>query len=66
MSTQTISRLLENADEINHTFLRKWCEIVAHKGGTFSIETKWIDQSWMTVYTINWPDGVAAFGGPAQ
>lgn len=67
MSKTTVSRLLKNADEANHTLLRKWCDIVATKGGSFQIVTEYSVGAWATTYTIHWPDVVEdGFEGAAK
>lgn len=53
--TKTESTLLKNQQLETHGLLRHWCDEVAGKGGSFSINTTWDGHDWRTTYVINWP-----------
>ena len=56
----TVSRVLYMGEQMDteRIMLRKACADAANNGGTFSIDNVF-DHQWYTVYTINWPDGLA-------
>lgn len=41
--------------EPERALLRKWCDIAAANGGSFSIDHAYTRSEWVTTYTINWP-----------
>ena len=56
--TTTKSKIVRSSDDLN-LFFKKWCEIVAKNGGTFSIDDHYeVGSCWFRTYTINWPDGM--------
>lgn len=59
MITTTSKVLMSKSNDAERDMLRWRCEIVASKGGSYSIETKYTDD-WYVTYTINWPESVAA------
>ena len=57
MSTTT-SKVVFSADAPN-ALLRKWCELVAANGGSFSITSHYeTGLCWFNIYVINWPEGM--------
>ena len=58
MTTTTSRVLMSRSGELEGTMLRKWCNHAAENGKSFTIEQKWINGTWFTYYTIEWPGEV--------
>jgi hypothetical protein len=52
----TVSKVLFHQKQ--NELLQRWCDLAAANGGAFSIEQKWMERNWYSVYTIEWPDGI--------
>ncbi len=57
MTTSISKVLMSSCNEAEGKFLRRWCEIAASNGGSFSIETIYLT-NWFVKYTITWPEGL--------
>ena len=58
--TTTTSKVDRGNDEAN-ALLRKWCDLAAGSGGSFSITSHYQTGScWFNTYVINWPKGEQA------
>lgn len=55
MSTTVSTVLISTLDQEHDAMLRRHCEEVVKRGGTYAVETKYVT-CWMRVYTINWPE----------
>lgn len=53
----TVSKILLNSERDDAKLVIKWADHCAKNGGSFSVVNTYEVGAWISIVTINWPDG---------